>query len=72
MRYLNAALKINDIVASIGNYKSSNKGLSYGLAGSYPINGGYQRNQMVNWAAKYHGEALLLTMDKCMSKAIQS
>ena len=68
LRFLSAALKINDIISSIGNYHSNNNGISYGLSGSYPINGNYQSYQMVNWAAKYHAESLLLSLNACMSK----
>jgi len=67
-RFLNAALKINDLTASIGNYKSLNNGISYGLPGSYPINGSYQPFQLVNWAAKYHAEALLSSLNKSKAK----
>ncbi len=70
LRYLNAALKINDIVASIGNYRSSNAGIHYGISGSYPVNGNYQPFQMVNWAAKYHAESLLLSLGACMPKKL--
>ena len=70
LRYLNAALKINDIVSSIGNYKSSNSGICYGIPGSYPVNGNYQPYQVVNWAAKYHAESILLSLSKCVSKSI--
>jgi uncharacterized protein YyaL (SSP411 family) len=68
LRFLNAALKINDLVASIGNYPSMESGISYGLPGSYPINGSYQPYQFVNWAAKYHAEAMLLSLNKSNSK----
>ena len=67
-RYLNAAFKINDIVGAIGNHPSSERGISFGLAGSYPINGIYQHYQFVNWAAKYHAEALLLSLNKNIPK----
>lgn len=70
LRYLNAALKINDIVSSIGNYRSKNSGICFGLPGSYPINGDYQTYQFVNWAAKYHAESLLLSKNACMPKSI--
>lgn len=70
LRYLNAALKINDIVSAIGNYESRNDGICYGIPGSYPINGSYQSFQVVNWAAKYHAESLLLSFNACMSKSI--
>ncbi len=68
LRFLSAALKIIDIVGSIGNYSSMNKGISYGLAGSYPLHGNYQPYQFVNWAAKYHAEAVLLSLGKSKSK----
>jgi hypothetical protein len=68
LRYLNAAYKINDIVGSIANYKSGNNGICFGLAGSYPVNGNYQPYQMVNWAAKYHCESVLLSLNMSTSK----
>lgn len=63
LRYLNAAYKINDIVGAIGNHKFKNKGLNFGLSGSYPIDGNYQEFQFVNWAAKYHAESVLLSIN---------
>ncbi len=60
LRFLNAALKLIDIVTSISNYKSNNRGISYGVAGSYPINGIYHQYQFVNWGAKYHVDSILL------------
>lgn len=59
IRFRNAALKILDIVCAISNRKYPAKGMSYGVAGSFPFNGNYQKNQMVNWAAKYLAEAIL-------------
>jgi hypothetical protein len=68
LRFLNGALKLIDIVGAIGNYKSVNNGISYGLPGSYPVFGNYQPYQFVNWAAKYHAESLLLSLNKSKSK----
>jgi uncharacterized protein YyaL (SSP411 family) len=68
LRFLNAALKINDLVAAIGNYSSSEPGINYGLAGSYPLFGSYQPFQFVNWAAKYHCEALMKSLNASYSK----
>lgn len=68
LRFLSAALKINDIVSAIGNYRSLNKGISFGLAGSYPVNGNYQPYKFVNWSAKYHAESVLLSLGKSRSK----
>jgi hypothetical protein len=70
LAFRNAALKLNDLVASIANYKSSDSGLCFGIPGSYPIDGNYQGYQIVNWAAKYHAESILLSMDACMSKSV--
>lgn len=67
-RFTSAALKINDLICSISNFESNNKGLSFGVPGSYPINGNYQKFQMVNWAAKYHAESLLLSQNSSASK----
>jgi hypothetical protein len=68
LRYLNAAYKINDIVSSIGNHPSTDKGISFGLAGSYPMSGIYLPYQFVNWAAKYHAESLLLSLNADIPK----
>tara|TARA_B110001452_G_scaffold257164_1_gene251107 strand:+ start:86 stop:1270 length:1185 start_codon:yes stop_codon:yes gene_type:complete len=67
-RFLNAALKIIDIVASISNYRSNNKGMSNGVPGSFPINGIYHQYEFVNWAAKYHAESILLSFNQEIAK----
>lgn len=66
-RYENAAFKIMDILTAISNRKFGNKGLDFGLAGSFPVNGNYQKFQIVNWANKYFLDALLLA-EKSLSK----
>lgn len=68
VRYLNAALKIIDKVAAIANYSSLNKGIAYGVPGSYPINGAYHQYEFVNWAAKYHAESILLSFNQEIPK----
>lgn len=67
-RFLNAAYKMIDILSSIGNRSFGQGGLDYGLAGSYPIFGNYQPFQIVNWAAKYHAESMLLLLNNSRSK----
>jgi hypothetical protein len=67
-RYLKASNAIIAKVATISNWQSREKGLCYGIAGSYPITGNYQKLKLVNWAAKYHAESVLLSIDKCMGR----
>jgi len=69
IRFLHAAEKLNNFVASVGNFNFSSPDLRYGIPGSFPINGRYQPFQFVNWAAKYHAESILRTFDACLPKA---
>lgn len=71
LRFANAAYKLIDINKSISNRRFGNSGLDFGLAGSYPVFGNYQKLQFVNWAAKYHAESILLAMDKSRSRKIE-
>jgi uncharacterized protein YyaL (SSP411 family) len=71
LRFANAAYKLIDINKSISNRKFGHSGLDYGLSGSYPIFGNYQKFQFVNWAAKYHAESILLAIDKSKSRRIE-
>ena len=70
LRFKNAGLKILDLVCAISNREDNNKGLSFGIAGSFPFNGNYQKNQMVNWAAKYLAEAIILSENSCEPREI--
>jgi len=70
--YVEAANKIIAQVAGIGNWKSSCNGLSYGITGSYPISGHYQKYKTLNWAAKFHAESILLAMNKSLPRKRQS
>lgn len=67
-----AALKINKQVAAIAGRASSEAGLNYGVAGSFPIGGNYQGFQIVNWAAKYHAESLLMSKNACLPKHVRT
>jgi uncharacterized protein YyaL (SSP411 family) len=66
-RYLNAALKILDQLKEVQNLNSSNPGIRGGIAGSYPIWGGYMPFSYPNWAAKFFADALML-LETIMSK----
>jgi len=61
-RYLDAAKRMIDTVASIGNIPFKNKGLCYGLPGSYPVYGNYQKFKFVNWAAKFHSDSVMMLL----------
>lgn len=61
--YFNAAKKINNYVKSTQNITSSNKGISGGIKGAYPIYGWYAPFCYVNWAAKFFIDALMLEDD---------
>ena len=63
--YATAANKLIERVASISNWQSSCSGLAYGVAGSYPISGHYQKYKILNWAAKFHAESILMSFGKC-------
>lgn len=67
VRYLNAALKINDFVKSTQNLTSANPGIRGGIKGSHPVWGKYMRYSYPNWAAKFFIDALLL-QEEIMSK----
>jgi len=67
IRYLNAALKINDNVKSTQDLGSRNGGIRGGIKGSQPIWGKYIRYGYPNWAAKYFADALMLE-DRMMQR----
>ena len=58
-RFLNSALKIIDQIKMIQNLKTSNDGIRGGVAGSYPIWGGYMPYAYPNWATKFFSDALM-------------
>jgi hypothetical protein len=59
LRYLNAALKMNEMLKqSIPS--SGPRGISGGVAGSYPLWGRYQPLRYISWGCKFFADALLL------------
>jgi hypothetical protein len=59
LRYLNAALKINEMLKqSIPS--SGPRGIVGGVAGSYPLWGRYQPLRYISWGCKFLADALLL------------
>ena len=59
-KYIDAAAKLNRLVARTVNLTSPDDGIRGGIGGSFPIDGGYQNYQYVNWAAKFFLDACLL------------
>jgi hypothetical protein len=59
LRYLNAALKMNEMLKeSISLH--GNPGIAGGVGGSYPIWGRYQPLRYISWGGKFFADALLM------------
>lgn len=58
LRYLNAALKINEMLKPM--IPSHGKGIAGGVSGSYPIWGRYQPLRYISWGCKFFADALML------------
>jgi hypothetical protein len=59
LRYLNAALKMNEMLKSMIPV-GRQRGTSGGVSGSYPIWGRYQPLRYISWGNKFFADALLL------------
>ncbi len=59
LRYLNAALKMNEMLKQLLPAKGR-RGVVGGVAGSYPIWGAYQPMRFISWGAKFLADALML------------
>jgi hypothetical protein len=59
LRYLNAALKMNEMLKQLLPLKGR-RGVVGGVAGSYPIWGAYQPMRFISWGAKFLADALML------------
>lgn len=60
VRFLNAALKLNDYVKSTQNLRALNRSIRGGIKGSQPIHGTYTPYLYPNWAAKFFADSLML------------
>ncbi|HVI10011.1 MAG TPA: prenyltransferase/squalene oxidase repeat-containing protein [Candidatus Binatia bacterium] len=58
LRYLNAALKMNELLKQL--VPASGRGVAGGVAGSYPIWGRYQPLRYISWGCKFFADALML------------
>src|SRR5580693_5271123 len=59
LRYLNAALKMNEMLQQLLPAKGR-RGVVGGVAGSYPIWGAYQPMRFISWGGKFLADALML------------
>jgi hypothetical protein len=59
LRYLNAALKMNEMLKQLLPVKGR-RGVVGGVAGSYPIWGAYQPMRFISWGCKFLADALML------------
>jgi Prenyltransferase and squalene oxidase repeat len=59
LRYLNAALKMNEMLKQLLPAKGR-RGVVGGVAGSYPIWGAYQSMRLISWGCKFLADALML------------
>ena len=59
LRYLNAALKMNEMLKELLPVRGG-KGIVGGVSGSFPIWGRYQPLRYISWGCKFFADALLL------------
>ena len=59
LRYLNAALKMNEMLKQLIPARGQ-RGIEGGVSGSYPIWGSYQPLRYISWGCKFTADALLL------------
>lgn len=60
-RYQVTSNKVIEFLKRTQNLRSSNGGIRGGIMGSSPVNGGYGTWRMLNWAAKFFVDALILS-----------
>jgi hypothetical protein len=59
LRYLNAALKMNELLKE-SLPRTGPRGIAGGVSGSYPVWGAYQPLRYISWGCKFLTDALLL------------
>jgi hypothetical protein len=59
LRYLNAALKMNEMLKQLIPARGP-RGVAGGVSGSYPVWGRYQPLRYISWGCKFFADALLL------------
>jgi hypothetical protein len=59
LRYVNAALKMNEMLKQLIPVRGR-RGIAGGVSGSYPVWGDYQPLRFISWGCKFFADALLL------------
>jgi hypothetical protein len=59
LRYLNAALKMNEMLKQLLP-RNGPRGIVGGVSGSYPVWGAYQPLRYISWGCKFFADALML------------
>jgi hypothetical protein len=59
LRYLNAALKMNEMLKQLIPVRGP-RGIAGGVRGSYPVWGRYQPLRYISWGSKFFADALML------------
>jgi hypothetical protein len=59
LRYLNAALKMNEMLKQLIPVRGP-RGITGGVSGSYPVWGRYQPLRYISWGCKFFADALIL------------
>lgn len=67
-KYKEAAKLTIDFVKKTQNLEHPNPGIRGGVKGSFPFDGEYGRFKMLNWAAKFFCDALMMASDDDLAK----
>jgi hypothetical protein len=69
LRYLNAALKMNEMLKRLVLTKGR-RGVDGGVSGSYPVWGAYQPLRYISWGCKFFADALML--EQRLTRSLQA
>ncbi|MGB7600066.1 MAG: prenyltransferase/squalene oxidase repeat-containing protein [Candidatus Sulfotelmatobacter sp.] len=69
LRYLNAALKMNEMLKRLV-LTEGRHGLDGGVSGSYPVWGAYQPLRYISWGCKFFADALML--EQRLTRSLQA
>jgi hypothetical protein len=69
LRYLNTALKMNEMLKGLIATRGP-RGIGGGVSGSYPVWGRYQPLRYISWGCKFFADALLL--ERCLTRSFEA
>jgi uncharacterized protein YyaL (SSP411 family) len=67
-KYKDAARKATEFVKRTQNLEHANPGIRGGVKGSFPFDGPYGQFEMLNWAAKFFCDALIMINDEKLAE----